>query len=84
MGTCRLWSALAVVVFFLGLVGCAETFSGGLFNSRMLSGALMENKDIDGRTQRLSVEGIESWQRWHQNTHKGDGANLIVKAEATF
>jgi hypothetical protein len=84
MGTCRLWAGLAVALFILGLIGCAETLSGVSFNSRMFSGALVENKDIDGKTQRLNIEGLESWQRWHPNTHKGDGANVIVKAQATF
>lgn len=84
MEASRLLALLAMAVFVLGLLGCAETFSGGLLNSRLFSGALAESKDTYGRTQRLSVEGLESWHYWQKNTHKGDGTNLIVKAQATF
>ncbi len=84
MGVSRLLAALAVAALVLGLLGCAETFSGGFLSSSLFSGNLAESRDTQGRTQRLSVEGIESWQHWHKNTHKGDGANAIVKAQATF
>ena len=84
MGTSRLWAALAVAMLALGLMGCAETFSGGLLNSQVFSGSLMETKTPDGQIKRLSVTDLESWQRWHHNPIKGNGDNIIVKAEATF
>jgi hypothetical protein len=85
MGTIRvLATALATAVFLLGLVGCAETFPGGMLNSRMFSGDLMEKKGSDGQIKRLSVTDLESWQRWHHNPIKGNGDNVIVKAEVTF
>jgi hypothetical protein len=77
-------AALAMAGFFLCLTGCAETFSGGLLNSRLLSGSLVETKTSNGQTRRLSITDLESWQHWHRNPIKGSGDNLIVKAEATF
>jgi hypothetical protein len=84
MGTRRLLAGLAVAVFVLGLIGCAENFSGRLMNSRVFSGDLLEKKNSNGATQRVRIEGLDSWQLWHRNTHKGDGATFIFKAEASF
>ncbi len=84
MGTSRKVAMLGMAGLLLILTGCAETFSGGLLNSRLLSGALVETKTSDGHTQRLSITDLESWERWHRNPIKGEGDNLIVKAEATF
>lgn len=84
MGKRQLLAALAGVAVVLGLPGCAETLSKGWLNTRMVSGSLAEQQDSGGQRQRLSVEGLESWQLWHQNTHKGDGANVMVKAQTTF
>ena len=83
MGTGRFALVLGMAGL-LFLAGCAETSSGGLFKSRVFSGDLMESKAADGHVKRLRVTDLESWRRWHRNPTKGDGDNLIVKAEMTF
>ena len=84
MGTSRFLAAVAVASLVLGLLGCAEMFSGGPLNSRMLSGNLMETKTPDGQIKRLSVTDLESWRSWHPNPIKGNGDSIILKAQATF
>ncbi|MDI6852157.1 MAG: hypothetical protein QME75_00950 [Deltaproteobacteria bacterium] len=83
MGPIRLAMLLGMAGMFF-LIGCAETSSGRGVKSRIFSGALLETKTSEGRERRVRVTDLEPWQRWHRNPIKGDGDNLIVKAELTF
>lgn len=83
MGTFRL-AMLLGMAGILFLAGCAETSSKSLVKSQIFSGALLESKSPDGREKRVRVTDLETWRRWHRNPIKGDGDNLIVKAELTF
>jgi hypothetical protein len=84
MGSSRTMVLVALAGLFFCLAGCAENSSGSLFNSKMLSGDLVENKSNGGQIQRLRVGGLESWQRWNANSIRGDDDNVVLKAEATF
>ncbi|MBW1991695.1 MAG: hypothetical protein JRI59_06200 [Deltaproteobacteria bacterium] len=83
MVTGRIVACLAMAGL-LGLAGCAATSSGDSCKSRLFFGALLETKTPDGQMQRVYVTDLASWRHWHRNPIKGDGDNLIVKAEVTF
>lgn len=83
MGTRSLAMALGVAGL-LCLAGCAETSSGSSLKSRVFSGALVETRTSEGQVRRLSVTDLASWRQWHHNPTKGDGDNIVVKAELTF
>ena len=65
----RWWPGL-VLAILLGAMGC--------------SGILQELQSDDGQTERLRVQGGESWKTWDRNATKADESCIMLKKESTF